>query len=92
MTDHARLVAEASGVRPPTRGDIATMIAATEQAAAGTDAGLPIATGTVDALRSTNIPLPSTIERVGIAGRSRARKNAAHMMVAGPECRANRPG
>ena len=79
MTDHARLVAEASGVRPPTRGDIATMIAAAEQAAAGTDAGLPIATGIVDALRSGNIllPMPSTIERAGIAGRSRARKNAA---------------
>ena len=85
MTDHARIVAEATGVRPPTRGDIATMIAAAEQAASGTDAGLPIATGIVDALRSANIllPMPSTIERAGIAGRSRARKNASHMMVAG---------
>ena len=61
------------------------MIEAAEQAAAGTDAGLPIATGIVDALRSAAIllPMPSTIERAGIAGRSRARKNAAHMMVAG---------
>lgn len=85
MTDHARLVAEASGVRPPTKSDIAAMIAAAEQTAAGTDAGLPIAIGIVDALRSGNIllPMPSTIERAGIAGRSRARKNAAHMMVAG---------
>ena len=85
MTDHARLVADASGVRPPTRGDIATMIAAAEQAAAGTDAGLPIATGIIDTLRSASIlsPMPSTIERAGIAGRSRARKSAAHMMVAG---------
>lgn len=85
MTDHARLVADASGVRPPTRGDVAAMIAAAEQAAAGTDAGLPIATGIVDALRAASIllPMPSTIERAGIAGRSRARKSAAHMMVAG---------
>lgn len=85
MTDHARLVAAALGVRPPTRADIATMIAAAEEAAAGTDAGLPIATGIIDALRSADIllPMPSTIERAGIAGRSRARKNAAHMMVAG---------
>ena len=85
MTDHARFVAKATGVRPPTRGDIATMIAAAEQAAAETDAGLPIATGIVDALRAADIwlPMPSTIERAGIAGRARARKKAAHMMVAG---------
>ena len=85
MTDRARLIAEASEVRPPTRADIATMIAAAEQAAAGTDAALPIATGIVEALRSADIllPMPSTIERAGIAGRSRARKSAAHMMVAG---------
>lgn len=85
MTDHARLVAEAAGVRPPTRGDVAVMIAAAEQAAAGTDAGLPIATGIVDTLRAAKIwlPMPSTIERAGIAGRARARKKAAHMMVAG---------
>lgn len=84
MTDHARLVAEAAGVRPPTRGDIAPMIAAAEQAAAGTDAGLPIATGIIDALRAADIwlPMPSTIERAGIAGRARARKKAAHTMVA----------
>lgn len=89
MTDHARLVAEATGVRPPTRGNIAMMIGAAEQVAAGTDAGLPIATGIIDALRAAGIwlPMPSTIERAGIAGRARARKKAAHMMVAdlGPE-------
>lgn len=85
MTDHARLVAEATGVRPPTQGDVVIMIAAAEQAAAGTDAGLPIASEIVDTLRAANIwlPMPSTIERAGIAGRARARKKAAHMMVTG---------
>jgi TnpA family transposase len=84
MTDHARLIAASIGVRPPVRGDLALMIASAERAAAQTDAALPIAKAIIAALRSANIllPMPSTIERAGVAGRARARKNAAHMMVA----------
>ncbi|MBB3589533.1 TnpA family transposase [Sphingomonas sp. BK481] len=84
MTDHARLIAAATNVRPPVRGDVALMIASAEQAAAATDAALPIATAIIEALRNVDIllPMPSTIERAGIAGRARARKNAAGMMVA----------
>lgn len=84
MTDHARLIAVATNVRPPVRGDVALMIASAEQAAAATDAALPIATAIIEALRNVDIllPMPSTIERAGIAGRARARKNAAGMMVA----------
>ncbi len=43
-----------------------------------------IATAVVEALRAANIllPMPSTIERAGIAGRARARKHAARLMVA----------
>ena len=42
------------------------------------------APGIIDALRAAGIwlPMPSTIERAGIAGRARARKKAAHTMVA----------
>lgn len=84
MTDHARLIATSLGLRPPVRGDIALMIASAERAAAATDAALPIAVAIVEALRATNIllPMPSTIERAGIAGRARARKHAARLMVA----------
>ncbi len=84
MTDHARLIATAIGARPPVRVDVALMIASAERAAAATDAVLPIATAIVAALRSANIllPMPSTIERAGIAGRAHAHKSAARMMVA----------
>lgn len=84
MTDHARLIAAATNVRPPVRGDVALMIASAEQAAPTTDAALPIATAIIEVLRNVDIllPMPSTIERAGIAGRARARKNAAGMMVA----------
>lgn len=66
------------------RGDIALMITSAERAAAATDAALPIATAVVEALRAANImlPMPSTIERAGIAGRARARKTATRMMIA----------
>jgi Domain of unknown function (DUF4158) len=83
MTDHARLIAEATGLRFPVRADIGLMIASAEQAAAGTDAGLPIATAIIAALHAARIllPMPSTIERAGIAGRARARKSAAHRIT-----------
>lgn len=92
VSDHARLVAAASGLRPPTRVDVSLMIAAAERAAARTDAGLPIATAIIEALRSANImlPMPSTIERAGIAGRARARKKAAHLTGGEPGGRTDR--
>lgn len=44
----------------------------------------PAVFAVIAALRAANIlvPMPSTIERAGIAGRARARKHAARMMVA----------
>jgi hypothetical protein len=76
MTDHARELAAALGLRSPARTDIPFMIAAAADAAWSTDKGLVIAGGVIDALRQAKILLPSisTIERAGIAGRARARK------------------
>ncbi|MCA3585116.1 MAG: Tn3 family transposase [Methylocystis sp.] len=84
MTDHARELAQALGVRAPARGDIPFMIAAAAKAAHGTDKGLPIASGVIDALRTAKIPLPSlsTIERARLAGRARARKAAMSALAA----------
>jgi TnpA family transposase len=84
MTDHARELAQALGVRAPARGDIPFMIAAAAKAAHGTDKGLPIASGVIDGLRTAKIMLPSlsTIKRAGLAGRARARKAAMNALVA----------
>ena len=83
MTDHARELAARLGMRGPTRADIPLMIDAAAKAAWATDKGSVIAAGVISDLRETGILLPSisTIERVGIAGRARARKQAAQAML-----------
>ncbi|WP_425524262.1 DUF4158 domain-containing protein [Brucella anthropi] len=85
MTDHARELASALGLRGASRTDIPFMIEAAAKAAWGTDKGVVIAAGIIDALRQAKILLPatSTIERAGIAGRARARKQAAHALLSG---------
>jgi hypothetical protein len=85
MTDHARELAAALGLRGASRTDIPFMIDAGAKVAWGTDNGMAIAAGVVDALRQARILLPavSTIERAGIAGRARARKQAAHALLSG---------
>ncbi|AFL51776.1 hypothetical protein ABIE78_002368 [Sinorhizobium fredii] len=85
MTDHARELAAAVGLRGASRTDIPFMIDADAGAAWDTDRGMAIAAGIIAALRQAKILLPaiSTIERAGIAGRARARKQAAHALVAG---------
>ena len=52
-------------------------------AAWSTDEGLPIVTAIVGALRDDRIILPAadTIERIGLAGRARARKRAADRLA-----------
>ena len=74
VTDHARQLAAALGVRPATAADLPLMVEA-EAAARGTDTGAPIAAGVVAALRRARIILPAVavIERAAIAGRARAR-------------------
>ncbi len=84
MTDHGRELAGRLGLRNPVRADIPLMIDAAAKAAWATDKGTIIAAGVVAALRAAGILLPamSTIERAGIAGRARARKQAALAMLA----------
>ncbi|MEP6869070.1 MAG: Tn3 family transposase [Novosphingobium sp.] len=83
MTDHARELATRLGVRNPVRSDIPMMIDAAAKAAWPTDKGFIVASGVVAGLRSAGILLPSisTIERASIAGRARARKQAAQALV-----------
>ena len=75
VTDHARQLAAALGVRPATAADLPLMVEAAAAAARGTDAGAPIAAGVVAPLRRARIILPAVavIERTAIAGRARAR-------------------
>ena len=60
------------------------MIRHATEAAAGTDKGVVIVGAVVDSIRAARIILPSpdTIERVGLAGRARARKLAADTLIA----------
>jgi len=83
MTDHARELAAALSLRIASRSDIPFMIDAAAKVAWSTDKGMPIAVGVIGALREAKILLPatSTIERAGIAGRARARKQAAHALL-----------
>ena len=85
MTDHARQLAAALGLRTPTMADLPPMIEAAAEAARGTDRGQPIAAAVIAALRTARIILPgaAVIERIAIAGRARARKRAADALVAG---------
>ena len=61
------------------------MIEAAAQAAWSTDRGQPIAAAVVAALRDAGVILPaaSVIERAAIAGRARARKRAADVLLHG---------
>lgn len=59
MTDHARELALALGMRPAARSDIPLMIEAAAASAWATDKGMPIASGIVEALRQAKIVLPA---------------------------------
>jgi hypothetical protein len=85
MSDHARILAGALGLRSATAADLPLMIEAAAQSAWSTDRGQPIAAGIVAALRAGKVilPAPAVIERAAIAGRARARKRAADALLAG---------
>ena len=85
MTDHARILAATLGLRPPSAAYLPFMIEAAAQAAWSTDRGQPIAAGVVAALRTEKIilPAPAVVERAAIAGRARARKRVADVLLAG---------
>ena len=84
MTDHARILATAFGLRAASVADLPFMIEAAAQAAWGTDRGQPIVSGLILALRAEKVilPAPAVIERAAIAGRARARKRAAEALLA----------
>lgn len=85
VTDHARLVAAALGLRAPANSDLPMMIEAAAKAAWSTDRGQPITAAVVAELRAGKIILPaaSVIERAAIAGRARARRRATDAVLAG---------
>ena len=64
-------------------GDVGRALDVATEAASGTERGMAIATAIVDNLRAGRIvlPAPARIERIGIAGRARARKLAAYIVV-----------
>jgi hypothetical protein len=78
VTDHARQLATALGMRSATAADLSLMVEAAAEAAGGTDAGAPIAAAVVVALRRAHVILPAAavIERAAIAGRAQARQQA----------------
>jgi hypothetical protein len=85
MTDHAREIGAALGLRPPVRADLGMMIEAADSAARSTDRGAAIAGAVVAALRKKAIllPAPATIERAGITGQATARKRVHHALLTG---------
>ena len=85
MTDHAREIGAALGLRPAVRTDLGMMIEAAASAAWSTDRGAAIVGAVVAALREKAImlPAPATIERAGIAGRAAARKRVHEALLTG---------
>lgn len=85
MTDRARFLAAALGLRPATAADLPFMIEAAAQSAWSTDRGQPIAAGVIAALRTEKVilPAPAVIERAAIAGRRTARGRFGN-----PDCQA----
>ena len=84
-TDHALELMTVRGLRPSAEDDLNLMIEAGARAAWSTEGGFEIATAIVAALCSAGILLPtrSRIERTGIAGRARARKQSYEMLLGG---------
>ena len=82
--EHARELADLLGLRHSVRGDLPALIRQAAEAAAATDKGAAIVGAMLHGIRETRIILPSPdmIERIGLAGRARARKQAAETLIA----------
>ncbi len=82
--EHALETAGVLGLRQSARGDLAFMLGQATDAAASTDKGAAIVTALLNGIRGAKIVLPSPdmIERIGLAGRARARKLAADTLIA----------
>lgn len=81
--EHARASALRLGLRPFTRADLPFALSLAETAAWGEDRGAPIAAAIMAGLREAGIipSSPRMIERLGLAGRARARKRAAATLI-----------
>ena len=75
--DHTNELAAALGLRLISRGDLHSLMRHATEAAAATDKGAIIVAATLRGIRADRFVLPSTdtIERLGFAGRARARKH-----------------
>jgi hypothetical protein len=84
QSEHATELARVLGLRLSGRGDLPLMIKHATEAAAATDNGVVIIGAVMQSIRAARLILPSpdTIERVGLAGRARARKHAADTLIA----------
>jgi hypothetical protein len=82
--EHGAQLQQRLGLRPFARADIRHAVEIAAGAAWSTDKGGPIAEALVAGLRDRRIVLPSpeTLERVGLAGRARARRRAADDLLA----------
>ncbi len=80
-----RFLAEYLGLRAATREDRRAALLAAIEAAATTDKGLPIATAVVNEYRRRNVLLPSAhaVEKIGLAGRAIARRQAEATLLNG---------
>ncbi len=81
---HAQEVAQRLGLRASGRADIPLMVGLAADAAWSTDRGFDIADALMEGLRQRKIilPAPGTIERAGTAGRARARRLTADILIA----------
>ena len=82
--EHAWEAMGSLGLRGFEPGDVGRALDVATEAASGTERGMAIATAIIKDLRAGRIalPAPARIERIGIAGRARARKLAAELIVA----------
>ena len=81
--EHAGQLHQRLGLRPFARADIRHAVEIVAEAAWATDKGAPIAEALMAGLRDRRIVLPSpdSLERIGLAGRARARRRAADELV-----------
>lgn len=81
--EHGWEVAAYLGMRGFEAGDVAFALDRAAQVAWATDHGLPIARAVVEGLRDRGVilPAPARIERIGLAGRARARKRAMELVA-----------
>ena len=82
-SDHRAITMGHLGLRPFIRSDYSPAKAAAAQAAFGTDSGRRIMSALLEWCRNARLVLPSTdtLERIAVAGRAQARREAAERLI-----------